>query len=471
MKNNEENVREIDLSSLLSLIVRKAVCVLLVGVILAGCLAAYQVSKQKKAVAESEAAYDEKEQEKLDQDYEKALAKYQKKCRDAELELAQANEQLDGTKRYLQNSLKMNLDAYDYYTTTIFISVVNVDEQIANEVLGETTNLRDYIYNKISDRYVMLTTGLDFAADLGIAKYETTSDKYVRELVSVTNYGSGAIRIVASEATEEDANALAMALYNFIIAQNATVANALYTHDLTLDSCVTKNVVDDELAQSQQEYGDTVRELEYEIEDSEAELEDLAEPNKADYKYEYELYVFSKAAVIKSAILGFIAGVFCSAAIVIIDALLRKKFSSTYDMERETQMKYLGSAAKKDGLFVRTAAGIASDRVWKKGTAEAYLKAQTAEAVKEKEQILIASSVKVPEKAACQLKALFEAEGCGKAVVVDRFLENAAAVEALAACDCVILAERISRSSSPKVERTTTALKGSGKDVIGFVTI
>lgn len=471
MENNRKAEREIEISAIISLVVRKAGLILIVALYLMCSLGFYQANLQKQLVANSQNAQDSEEQEQLDKDYKKACADYRKNLNNTEFELAGLRQDVANEEEYLRDSLLMNLNPYDYYTTTIFVSIADLDEEALNERLGETTNLRDYLYNKICDRYVMLTTGLDYAQDLKIAKYQTSRDKYVRELIDVTNYGQGDLCIIASEETEKDSRNLAMAVYDFVVAQNETVAKGLYAHNLVLDSCVTKNVIDDELISDQQECREKLTKTTNRIEELEHNLEDLTEPKREDYICSSEEHQFSKAAVVKYCILGFFGGALIVALVVVVDGLLRWKYLTTYEIEKENGLKCLGTLMNRNPFFAKLAARVASDRNWKRGEAESYLTAQMETLLGEREHVLVASSVALNAKKIRRAKEIFEANGRRTVTVIPHFNENPETFSALDSCDSIILAEKIAKSNSKEVAGEVSAIRNSGKEILGFVTI
>ena len=470
MQNKEENVKEVEISAMLSLVFRKAIPILIVALLAALCLGIFQVRKQNKLVANSKAALSSDEYVQLTEDYENAKLDYERQLHSLELELEKTEQQQSQSQAYLENSLKLALDPLDHYVTTAFLSIVDVDESAMEEKLGDSTDLRDYLYGKLVDRYVMLFSGLDLSQDLGLEAYRESKDSYVRELVDVRNYGNGSICVTVSEATEDASMQLAEAIVHYLLQQNAAVAKALYAHNLVLDSIVAKNVVDDELAESQQDKYDAAHQSKDRVEELKDSIELLEEPDEADYQGTMTLRTFSKSAVIKYAVIGFLAGAVVAACYVMAEVVLGRRYMTGYEIEKAVGAGCLGSVGK-NGIFAQIAASVAHDRRWNGKTAKAYLTAKSAELLQGKESVLVASSVKLSGR---ETKALKEALGSGAEKtlkIVDSFNENPDAVTDLPDCGCVILAERIAGSDERKLGSELDALRKAGKEILGFVTV
>ena len=464
-----EEERELELSALLAAVVRRAVPILLVGILLAACLGILQVKKQNALVLESEQAYDSAEEQRLNEEYENAVAVYEESCETMKQNREKKEEQLASAREYCSSSLKMNLDPYDCYVTTLFTAITGADEALQNERLGETTNARDYVFSALVNRYLWLTNGLDFSQDLGLAKYQDSNDKYVRELVSIEDYGQGVIRITAYEASEKDAEALAVAVYTYLQSCTETISASLYAHTLVLESVVTKNTISDELDEQQQEHRDAIDQLAEEIANLDTALAEPAVPDPADYAYEYAPYAFSSSAVVKYAAIGFLAGIFCAAAVVVLSVVFGGNYLTAYELEQDADVNFLGTPWDEKRILVRLAAKIAGDRCWKQG-AEAYLKAQIAPALTGTACLLVASSKKIGEKKAVQLRSFFTACGAAEVLVVPTFLENPEAFAAIERCSCAILLENARAASVKAVSTELIQLKSAEKPIHGFIT-
>ncbi len=470
MQNKEEYVKEVEISAMLSLVFRKAIPILIVALLAALCLGIFQVRKQNKLVANSKAALSSDEYVQLTEDYENAKLDYERQLHSLELELEKTEQQQSQSQAYLENSLKLALDPLDHYVTTAFLSIVEVDESAMEEKLGDSTDLRDYLYGKLVDRYVMLFSGLDLSQDLGLEAYRESKDSYVREPVDVRNYGNGSICVTVSEATEDASMQLAEAVVHYLLQQNATVAKALYAHNLVLDSIVAKNVVDDELAESQQDKYDAAHRSKDRVEELKDSIGALEEPKEADYQGTLTEHSFSKSEVIKFAVIGFFVGAVLAAGFIVVGNVLGNRFMTSYEIEKAVGASCLGSVGK-NGIFAQIASSVAHDRRWNGKTAKAYLTAKSAELLQGGGSVLITSSVRLSRHESAKLKKVFGMEGAHAVTVVDSFNENPEAVTALPGCDCVILAERIADSDERKLGSELDALRKAGKEILGFVTV
>lgn len=453
--------QEIYLTELLALCVRKGRALLAAGLAFAVLLGGWQLQKLLKVSRGPE--YSE---EKIEERYQDAMREYEKKVEELENSIEDEEKALADKQEYLNNSLLMKLDPYNVYETSIYFGFSDIDEAAWAQVHYSNTSL-DFVYSKIRSQYVVYWNGMDLPASLNAAGYSGIQDKYMRELLSVSEQDGGMLRIRAVGSSAAETEKVADALYQRFVDLQPTAAQNSYGHSFVLLKRITKSTIDTDLENSQRSNQDDIDSRQTTIEDLQKQLEELKEPDRNEG--------YSRSTIIKGtakyAVVGAVGGVAAACFAILLYAVMAGVLISSQQMERQLGVTCLGVIKGKAGVFDRWADILSGERRWKdreQAVSYAVRKLETTTAPDSKLLLAIAMHTGKPGDSAEAFKKGLTEHGYQVSCVYDA-VHDPAFMDAVKGCDGVVLLEAQWASRLANVADILKLAKAMEKPVQGFV--
>ena len=454
----------LSLIELLAVVVRRGKTLLASTLVFALLLGGFQTYRQV-----SKANSPENSPEKIEERHQTALTEYEEKKADLEEQLADTKKLRDSKKEYIDNSHLMAIDPYHEYTTYIHLAVSGIDDGAFQQVFRQQDTPLEYLISKIQNQYLVIWGSQDLPAVLNLPAYEHSEDKYLREVVKMASANGGLLTITANGKSAEESEALADAVYQWMLSQESSIASASYAHHLSLVNQTTKVMVDQDLEKTQENAKTDLSNYEEKIEDLNEQIEDLKEPNREEG--------YSTSTIVKSvakyAVLGAVVGLFLACAVVFMLALFRNRLEVSYQLEQGLNIPFLGSLAPRGDLFNRLSCRISSERTWKDhNQALACVAEKSRLYLDGKQNIVVLTTQLIGQDAPVVQELLEMLSKDGRTVhFVNDAAHNPQMVTSIPACDSVVFAEKTGSSSLISITDAAALVKKLGKAIDGFVLI
>lgn len=454
----------ITMTEILSRIVRswkKLWAAALAVAVLLGGFQAYRMVSQAKSPSNSPDAIEAR--------YQAAMESYTLQKEILEKDLAVKEQSLASKQEYAENSLLMAIDPYNVYTTSIIFAFTNISGDGVIQGVSQYQTDASYLVQTIRSQYIKLWETLGFPEELGHSCFAGIETKYLAEVVSVQDLDGGlcAIRVGGSNASETQE--LAEAIYQYFLDHRAIIAASSYPHELTIVSESTKNRVDDTLIAKHEALSSELKSLEDIIGSLQTQLNGLSEPQRETG--------FAASTIIKSVlkyvVLGAVLGVVLTCFWICCMCVFGTRISSSYQLERLADLRFLGSLKTSRNVLDRFANHIISERAWtNQEQAGAYLTERVKTLCPSGGQLLVLSTLppKTAEKAAAALTELLSNRGYTVKTVLDAS-HCAETVQAVQESNMILLAESVDVSRMSAVQDVATQVREAGKQFIGFVMI
>lgn len=450
----------VTLKELAAILVRRGKLLVIYAVVFALLLGGFQATRLMK-----EANDPNNTPEKIEERHQLAMEEYQKTRGGLEEQLERTNAKLESQKEYLEDSLLMKLDPNNKATTTLIVSIADIDTGAFQQVYQIEGTPVDYVIKKLQQYYKALWA----AADLQGVLQEAAEEKYLRELVWLDISDGGILEVNAYGATERESQQRVELAYQYLLGQKAVIEEGAYVHDLSVLSWSTKTEVDQALADKQFSEQDEVDIFYTEIEGIEQQIEGLVEPAK-------EVYSVSNSmkSVIKYAVLGSALGVVCAVVWVMLTYLFRSRMEISAHLVQALAVPMLGSFANQKGVFAKMADRILGERCWRSGEqALAYLNESIDAHLKPVDSAVALLSTVSVDKEADSIRIVKKAL-CDKGYTVlfaDDASHNAEAVAAVRQGAQIVLLERCGASRWDDIQEIADLAKSLKKPISGFVLI
>lgn len=455
--------QELYLTDMLALCVRKGKAVLAAGLAFAVLLGGWQLYKQIKASRDPE--YSE---EKIEERYQNAMEEYEKKVEDLEQSIEREKKTLADKQEYLDNSLLMKLDPYNKYVTSIYFGFSDIDEAAWDQVHYSSTSL-DFVYSKIRSQYVVYWSSMELPADLHVTSYSGVQDKYMREVLSVSNQDGGMLCITATGGSAAESEELADALYQEFTDLQPTVARNSYGHSFALLKRITKSTIDTGLEDTQKSKRDEIDSSQTSIENLQKQLEELEAPEREEG---YDRLTIVKSVMTHMAF-GAAAGIVAACIAIVLWAVIVNVLISSRHMERQFGITCFGAVKGKTDVFDRMADKLGGERRWKdceQAVSYAVRKLETTTAPDSK--LLLATTMRAGrhgDSAEAFKKGLTE-RGYKVSCVYDA-VHDPAFMDAVKDCDGVVLFEVQGVSRLANTADVLELIKAMEKPAQGFVLV
>ena len=307
-----------------------------------------------------------------------------------------------------------------------------------------------------------------------VAQTVDIAPQYLLELISVPlpvyhEYQEGPlVTVLIRSADAQTAQKILDALLASLDTIQKEITDTMGNHTLSKVNSGVAVMVDEELADLQEEAADRLLNYVKFLEDYRYDLEQLHAPTMS---------VLSAGGAVKSAVkyavVGFIAGAFLVAAVTCVFFVVGDKVYSAEELKSRYGLMLLGKVSLKNKK--RCCIDRMLDRLENRGKTEkqgalAVMGANVANHCPENATLLVAGTADeaAMEKVAAALtKAL-----PGVTVIAGgSLLESLMAIEGLSKCDAVLLVERCGVSRYSQVGAQLEAIKGMDKQLLGCVVL
>jgi len=457
----EDTIR---LTELLAAMIRawKKVCA--VALVFAMLLGAFQLYRQVSLAHD-----DENSPEKIEERYQEALSSFEEEKEDMEEQLASQEKSLRSKRAYLENSILLNIDPYDKYTSYLIFAITDIDGSGFQQLYHYPETPADYLLTTIRSQYIELWRRSNVSRDIGIEKYSTIEEKYWSEVVSVYVLDGGLLAIEAVAGSAAEAEKLTRAVYNYFESNQSIISKSAFPHSFSIVNQATKNTVDEDLASRRKNLEDEAESLQTEIEEKREKIAALSVPEREEG--------YPTSTIIKSvaqyAVLGLVAGTFLACLWVCCGYVFRNRLISSYQLERTISAPFFGSLAIECGFFDRLANRIVSERVWfDQEKALTYIKSQVKATLPEGSSLLLLSTL--PEKSVETQKNELCKAFCGDGFQVESISDvvhapNAA--QAIQTSGPAIFVEQLDHSDIAAIQDTVARVKAAKNEILGFIII
>ncbi len=434
--------QEISLLDLLAAAVRKGKQIIIFAIIVGLLFMGYSILQANSAKSEEEESY--------------TMAEKERQLRDLQKTVERAQKGIDAEREYIRDSLYMDLNPYNVYSTRIGYLVTNVEVPLDGS-LGMMANPTSYAINCIVAEYLLEWNSQDLQETLNVPGYQNVEEKYLRELIGVSDDESGSITISVNASSEQEAQKLAQAAERIILSFTKRISSNAYGHTLTKISTKTRQIISSSIKDGQNIHYDSIDKY----------IDDLSEAQKTINKIESG---HTSTGYIKKLIIGCFVGGMLAVLWVMFHSIVRGLVESTDQVRNQTGLKYLGSAVsgKEKSIFANLASIITNEKKWNSNDdALAYFAERTS--MEDRRMILVTTTGTIADTG--KIESLLQVlNNVGtNAEFLPGINSNAEALAALKTCDSVLFAVEKSKTAVPDILAAKQLVEQSGKTALGYV--
>ncbi len=307
--------------------------------------------------------------------YQTDLAAYEAQKTMLENQIEATGENIRQKTAYSEGSALMRLDPYNYAAASVVYYIdahYTVDPNTTLQPTDPTSRLvRAYL------------TGLqqaDFYQYMADALSGSLTAADLQELVTVQAEADTAILSINVAAENlSQAEAIEQAVRQYVEAQQSSIGEKIAAHDLTLlttsssshwmrndsrqeaagdDNAAVLNAMGNPVAEKQQEFTNTLTQLNQQLEDLRKQESALEEPKAEESGHGLKL------AVLKFVLIGLVLGAFLGCGWITLDMLLGDRFCDEEELQQRYGLPLLGSLRRfpEKGLMNRLCATLAGDQ-------------------------------------------------------------------------------------------------------------
>lgn len=398
-----------------------------------------------------------------DQEYTLAVVQYEMTRQQLEDTIERATKEFERQKNYNENSLLMGLDPYNKYVTTIVFAISDIDvSKMKGYSVSYETPVR-YITDRIVAQYTVLWDGMDLEKLVEGTGYAGADDKYLREVITLVARDGGVLQLSVISNDKTESEKVAASIYQALMANKGSIEKGSYSHELAqLHDVFTKETVDLELEEKQQENIGNAEKCHKELMDAQKALLTLSQP-KADTGI---------GSVAKKAVLGGMIGAVLCVVWLAVAQVLQNKLTGAKQMMDSFPLICLGSVAKRGGIWSRMAGWMLSEKTWKdQAQAIEYVREKCAAHVPENSTVALITSLPAQEDSLLEDAVQAMSTQGRNVILVTDANHNPKAISAIRECDGVVLAERAYKSRAAVVADVLLLAEEMQKPVCGFVMI
>lgn len=396
-----------------------------------------------------------------DAQYQAALEQYALNAEVLTTKVEILQERLESQQNYLENSMFMSLNPYEFYAATLSLHVDTgyqiIPSQTYQTVDKTAAVLAAYEASFLGENVVQQ-----------LADTVNTQPQFIQELVTCTaTPSSGAIIVTVSCVTNDNAKAVLEVLAAQVDALHESISGSVVEHTVSiLDQSVTRKV-DLTLATKQSEVTDRLNTLQKSLTEAEQQLNALVAPVSG----ASDNSSLGKTVVI-FAVLGGILGAFLCVCVIWVMHITSNKVYSARTLRDRTGVKVLGclnSSSQKcaiDRWLLKKEGRCINDI----SVQAALLATNIRNRCNDSSHVLVTGS-HAAEARKTLVQALQAAMPGVKVTNAESLFSSADALAALAACDKVLLTEQCGISQYSKVSEEIEVIRDHNKELIGCVVL
>lgn len=396
------------------------------------------------------------------------LERYEAEVKSLDMQIETLRGQIRSQQEYLDNSLLMQLEPYAYFEASLVV-YVQTDYHIMPGMTYQTPDKAPDIIRA----YEALLLGNDCLQAMADAM--GTEPRYLKELLVLNQTAntqqttvqseSNVLSVVAKAPTQEQAQQLLELLLEQVMLQQQSISASVGTHQLTVVEQATRSAIDLKLAETQQAENDRLTALLTAQTTAQTSQATLSKPT---------LQADGGKAVLKKAIIftviGGVLAVFLGVVILWIGHISSDKVYSARTLSDRTGVKILGTSASQ-------IPAAAIDRKLRKlegrdladASAKAQLLALNIRKLAEGASTVLLTGTACAQDRQALVAELSQAMPQVKFLNADDVLSDVAALEALTACDVVVLTEQCGISLYSDVIRRIDLIRDYNKQLLGCV--
>ena len=457
--NYQNKDRELNLKALCFCVARKWKLMLVAAVALALVLGGFRGWKGMSAVSDPQSLA------ALKAAYEADYNNYQRQVAALNTKIQQVQEDIRNHGVYMEESVLQNIDYRNTWTASVDLYIATQENTLVSGV-GEGYTRADVIADAYRNMLVSNRVLEKAAETLDIAP------QYLRELISIPlpvyhEYQDGPLVTVLIRGG--DADSVQKIMDSFLACLDTIRQEIIATmgeHTMNKVNAGVVVMVDEELADLQEDAADRLLEYTDYLEDYRYAMERLAVPGMVDMSMSSVI-----KGAIKYAVVGFLGGAFLVAAVACVSFAIGDKVYSAEELRSRFGLTVLGKASlsnKKCCCIDRML-----DRWEGRGKTEeqgalAVTGANVANHCPENTTLLVAGAAGEAEMAKV-VEVLTKALPGRTLISGGSLLESLPAIEGLSKCDAVLLVERCGTSRYSQVDAQLEAVKGVNKPLLGCV--
>ena len=481
MDSYQNYEQEIDLKDLMFAVLRRWRSIILVGIIFALLLGGFKAFRGLGQMKDAEYVASKQ------QEYDNSMDQYEMSKERLEKEIENIKVSLESQNDYMENSVLMNINPYDEYTTSASFYVAT-DYQIMPGMAYQNPNTASSImaaYMSMiqnGELYNTVLKRMDPGLDL----------RYLQELVTVEpDYDNNMFHVRVISNTEEGAEEIMSLLMESLSEYQAAITQKIGPHLLNViqdtqvpgpsaapgsgETNKTPEVyttVDLELEKKQQDQSARTQTLNQSLTDKTKELNELKEPANT---------LPSTGSTLKSSVkygvLGGVLGVFLAVFFICVAFLMSDKLVNERELRRRYGLMVLGvfDSGEKKRLFAsadRFLDRLEGTSARKMSSAQvcSVVAANVMNYVGEAKQILLVTSTGT--EALDTVNGVLSAALPSLTLISGGNLDREAdAIRKAASCDAVILVEKRKASSFTGIERELEIVKSLDKKILGCIVL
>lgn len=453
-------MREVlSVQELFAAMIRKGTVLICLGLVFAILLGGWQcLTLREKAQDPNNAP------EKIEARYQEAMDAYLEEKAELEENLEKAQVKLERQQVYMENSIQMHIDPYNVGRCSIMVSISGL--QLNNDVPLEQA---DYMIEKVQKMYQEYWKLADLYTEMDERNCATAEEKYMREVMDIEVTAGGTLTIKAVSNDLDLATRQAYAIYDILMDMKPMIEKSTCAHELVMLDSTSKRLVLEGIESRQTTEENLTNTYITNVENLQKQISELEEPQK-EKSYGMEEILTGTA---KRAIIGFVLGLFLGAAWALCLALMGERLQNKKHMEDMLQVPYMGSVAKKGGIFQRMANRLTGEPQWRDPEdAYNFLVQNIGSVVKKEEKVVILTTLNAEKFEKTSKDLILAAEAaCDGIVCLNCADRNAQVISALAECKKILLAERADVSKYQQVLSVMELAKRMDAAVVGFVTV
>ena len=434
--------QEISLLDLLAAAIRKGTKIIIFAVIVGLLVMGYSYLTANTAKSEEAESY--------------AMAEKERQLRDLQKTVERAEKGIRAEHDYIDSSLYMQLNPYNICNTRINYMLTDMDIPLDGS-LGMMDNPTEYVMDRIISRYLLEWSGTNLTTLLNLPGYQNVEDRYLREVVSIGNGGSGNLFINASASSEQESQKLAEAVEKVVLGLKNEVSKETYGHSLIKVSTITKQVISDAVRDAQNAHFDAL----------DTYVDDLSTSQKNIDRIESAT---TSTGYIKKLIIGCFAGGILATLWVMFRSMVRGLVESAEQVTSQTGLKYLGSAVsgKETNIFAKIASVVTREKKWNSNDdALAYFAERASMEGKGKVLLTTTGTTNDTEKIEALLDMLKKSGT--DAEYLPAIDSSAETLAALKKSDSVLFAVEKSKTAVPDILAAKQLAEQAGKTALGYV--
>lgn len=451
----QDDVREVNLKSMLFAVLYQWKKMLMIGVVLALALGGFQCYRKWRQISNAEAVA------KSRAENEAAMEAYEDSVAMLENTLASLEEDIESQKEYLEKSVLMQIDANNVHESDVSI-YLSTDYQIMPGMDYQNVDKT----KAVQAAYMTALTGNALSNRLSTAL--GMENKYLRELVSVSADQNGILNISVCHTSIEASEQIMNRLLNFLpeIQEQVTESICENTYSVVFDTVGT--AVDQSLVERQERETNRLLEMEEKLTATQEELQELKPPAMAE---------LSTSSAVKSgikwAILGGVAGVLLVCFGGCVCFICTDRVYSAEELNSRFGLKILGSVCLPEARHDRITRWLSrkEGRLTENSPKNAELILENVRNYCKDAGLVLVSGDLDPQTMEEKTRGWQEKLPEVRFVFCGNLTEDPEALRRLPECDGILLVPVCNQSRYSRLAKAIERVADAGKTVIGCVVV